>query len=117
MKTREWNKVRSELNTEVRVQLTNGADAGSGHTCKAEVVEVTIDWGGELQGTEADVGRTSLPMYMHSSAFSTTWLTERVALYGSMKHGGGEDRQEKDKTIVVAKRRIHSDICARHTRI
>jgi len=73
VKTREWNKVRSELNTEVRVQLTSGADAGSGHASKAEIVEVTIDWGGELQGTEADVGRTSLPMYKHSSAFSTTW--------------------------------------------
>ena len=79
MKTREWNKVRSELNTEVRVQLTSGADAGGRHTyIHAEeqrcMVEVTIGWGGELQGTEADVGRASLPiMYMHSSAISTTW--------------------------------------------
>ena len=50
MKTREWNKVRSELNTEVRVQLTSGADAGGRHTyIHAEqrcMVEVTIGWGG-----------------------------------------------------------------------
>jgi hypothetical protein len=52
VKTREWNKVRSELNTEVRVQLTSGADAGGRHTyIHAEqrcMVEVTIGWGGEL---------------------------------------------------------------------
>ena len=72
MKTREWNKVRSELNTEVRVQLTSGACRKWAYM-QSKVVEVTIDWGGGLLGTGADVGRTSLPMYMHSSAFSTTW--------------------------------------------
>lgn len=54
METRGWDTVRSEL-VEVRVQLTSGADAASGHTCRAEVVELTLDWGGELQGSEVDM--------------------------------------------------------------
>ena len=44
VKTREWDKVHSEL-TEVRVQLTREADAAV-DTCTAEVVEVTIGWDG-----------------------------------------------------------------------
>merc|ERR1712021_309156 len=50
------NKIYSEL-TKVRVELTREADAAShtGHACRAKVVKIAIGWGGELQGTEADV--------------------------------------------------------------
>jgi hypothetical protein len=56
VKTWEWDKIHSEL-AKVRVQLTREADAAShaGHACGAKVVKVAIGWGGELEGTEADV--------------------------------------------------------------
>merc|ERR1712166_460244 len=56
MKTREWDKIHSQL-TKVRVQLTREADAAghATHACGAKVVQVAIGWGGELEGTEADV--------------------------------------------------------------
>merc|ERR1712086_162742 len=56
MKTWEWNKIYSEL-TKVRVELTREANAAShtGHACRAKVVKISVGWGGQLQGTEADV--------------------------------------------------------------
>jgi hypothetical protein len=56
VKTWEWNKVDSEL-SEIGVELTWESDgagdsaSGSGH----EMVEISIGWGGQLQGTEADI--------------------------------------------------------------
>merc|ERR1712072_986501 len=52
----EGDEVDAEL-AEVRVELTGEAEAAghAGHARGAEVVEVTVGGGGELEGTEADV--------------------------------------------------------------
>ena len=56
METREWDQVDGEF-TEIRVELTWETD-GAGDTAHAgrdEMVEISIGWGGELEGTEADI--------------------------------------------------------------
>ena len=56
MKTWEWDEVDSKL-SQVRVELTWESQAagdtgeGGGHL----VVKITIGWGGELKGSEADI--------------------------------------------------------------
>ena len=56
VKTWEWNKVDGEL-AEVGVELTWEAEGagGAGHDHGDEVVKIAIGWGGELEGTEADI--------------------------------------------------------------
>jgi len=56
VETWEWDKVDSEL-SEVGVELTWESEAArdTRHSSGDEVVEVTVGWGGELQGSEADV--------------------------------------------------------------
>jgi len=56
VETREWDEIHAEL-TEVRVELTRESQATSDtrHAGGAQVVEVAICWGGELESTEADV--------------------------------------------------------------
>ena len=56
VKTWEWNHVHSQL-AEISVKLTWEAQAG-GHTRhggRHEMVQVTIGWGGQLEGAEANV--------------------------------------------------------------
>jgi len=56
MKSWEWDKVDSEL-SEIRVELTWESD-GAGdtrHSDGDEMVQITIGWGGELEGSEADI--------------------------------------------------------------
>merc|ERR1719502_399225 len=56
MESWEWHQVDSEL-SQVRVELTWESEAagdtgeGGGH----EMVKITIGWGGELEGSEADI--------------------------------------------------------------
>jgi len=56
VETWEWNKVDSEL-TEIGVELTRETKGagGAGHNHGDKVVEITIGWGGQLEGTEADI--------------------------------------------------------------
>jgi len=56
VETWEWDQVDCEL-SEVGVQLTWESEAArdARHSCGHEVVEVTVGWGGELQGSEANV--------------------------------------------------------------
>merc|ERR1712144_43801 len=56
VETGEGDEIDTEL-AEVRVELTREAKAAShtGHAGGAEMVEVTVGGGGELEGTEADV--------------------------------------------------------------
>ena len=44
------------------------------------MVQVTVGGGGQLQGAEADVVQGLVVDDHDSSAFSTSWWTERVAL-------------------------------------
>ena len=56
MKSWEWNQVDSEL-SQVRVELTWESQAASdtGKGGRHEMVEITVGWGGELEGSEADI--------------------------------------------------------------
>jgi len=56
VETWEWDEVDSEF-SEVGVQLTWESEAASDarHSSGNEVVQVTIGWRGELQGSEADI--------------------------------------------------------------
>jgi len=56
VETWEWDQVDCEF-SEVGVQLTWESEAASDarHSCGDEVVEVTVGWGGEFQGSEANI--------------------------------------------------------------
>merc|ERR1711939_851999 len=56
VQAREWDQVDTEL-AEVGVKLARESQAAchAGHASGAQVVEVTVGWGGELEGTEADI--------------------------------------------------------------
>ena len=56
MKTWEWDQVDSEL-SEIGVELTWESEA-AGDTregSRDEMVKISIGWGGELEGSEADI--------------------------------------------------------------
>ena len=90
VETREWNHVHGKL-AEIRVELTRETQAGgdAGHDGGDEVVEVTIRWVLQLEGSHADVVKslypsaaahplkrfqlTSLSIQKVSSECSTSW--------------------------------------------
>merc|ERR1712023_597029 len=56
MKTWEWDEVDSKL-SQVRVELTweSQAAGDTGESGRRQVVKITIGWGGELKGSEANI--------------------------------------------------------------
>merc|ERR1719218_322737 len=56
MESREWDEVDSKL-SEIGVELTWESEAGSdtGEGSRDQVVKITVGWGGELEGSEADI--------------------------------------------------------------
>jgi hypothetical protein len=56
MESWEWNQVDGEL-SEIRVELTWESDGAgdTGHGDRDEMVQITVGWGGELKGSEADI--------------------------------------------------------------
>merc|ERR1719389_878395 len=100
VETGEWNQVDSEL-TQVRVELTGEPDAAShtGHACGAKVVQVAIGWGGELEGTEADVVQ-GLVVHAHTlvgvldklvdGEGGIVWLDDGVGHLGRWHNGEGK---------------------------
>ena len=56
MESREWDEVDSKL-SEIRVELTWESEAAgdTGESSRDEMVKITIGWGGELEGSEADI--------------------------------------------------------------
>ena len=56
METWEWDKVDSKL-SEIGVKLTWESEAAgdTGESSRDEMVKITIGWGGELEGSEADI--------------------------------------------------------------
>ena len=56
METGEGNHVDSQL-SEIRVQLAREAQAGgdTGHDSRHKVVEISVGWVGELEGSHADI--------------------------------------------------------------
>merc|ERR1711970_393034 len=100
VETGEWHKVDSKL-TGVRGELTREADAAShtGHAGGAKMVQVTIGWGGELEGTEADVVE-GLVVHAHTlvgvldklvdGEGGVVWLDNGVGHLGGWHDGEGE---------------------------
>ena len=56
MESWEWDKVDSQF-SQVTVQLTWESEAAgnTGESSRDEMVKITIGWGGELEGSEADI--------------------------------------------------------------
>merc|ERR1719498_246195 len=56
VETWEWDKVDSEL-SEIGVELTWESEAAgdTGESSRDQVVKITVGWGGELEGSEADI--------------------------------------------------------------
>merc|ERR1719263_2343875 len=56
MESWEWDQVNSEL-SEIGVKLTWESEAAgnTGESSRDEMVKITIGWGGELKGSEADI--------------------------------------------------------------
>jgi len=56
MESWEWDEVDSEL-SEIGVKLTWESEAASdtGESSRDEMVKITVGWGGELEGSEADI--------------------------------------------------------------
>merc|ERR1712159_392408 len=56
VKTWEWDEVDSEL-SQVRVELTWESEAAgnTGEGGRDQMVEITVGWGGQFQGSEADI--------------------------------------------------------------
>ncbi len=56
VETWEWHEVNSEL-SQVRVELTGESEAAgnTGESGGNEMVKITVGWGGELEGSEADI--------------------------------------------------------------
>merc|ERR1711865_152194 len=56
MESWEWDKVDSEL-SEIGVKLTWESEAASntGESSRDQMVKITVGWGGELKGSEADI--------------------------------------------------------------
>ena len=56
MESREWDEVDSKL-SEIGVELTweSKAASNTGESGRDEMVKITVGWGGELEGSEADI--------------------------------------------------------------
>ena len=56
MESWEWDQVNSEL-SEIGVELTweSKAAGDSRESSRDEMVKITVGWGGELEGSEADI--------------------------------------------------------------
>ena len=56
MESREWDQVNGKL-SEIGVELTWESEAAgnTGESSRDEMVKITVGWGGELKGSEADI--------------------------------------------------------------
>merc|ERR1712072_435523 len=102
----EWDEVDTKL-AEVGVELTGETEAASdtGHAGGAQMVEVTVGRGGELQGTEADVVQ-GLVVKAHALVGVLDQLVDReggvVRLNDSVGHlWRWHDREGKHHTVGV----------------
>merc|ERR1712225_135041 len=106
VETGEGDEIDTEL-AEVRVELTGEAEAASdtGHARRAEMVEVTVGGGGELEGTEADVVQ-GLVVKAHALVSVLHKLVDGeggvVRLDDSVGHlGGWHHREGEHHTVGV----------------
>merc|ERR1711939_956308 len=89
VQAREWDQVDTEL-AEVGVKLARESQAAchAGHASGAQVVEVTVGWGGELEGTEADVVQ-SLVVKAHALVGVLDQLVDREGGVVRLDHSVG----------------------------
>merc|ERR1712144_46307 len=106
VETGEWDEIDSEL-AQVRVELTGEAQAASDtrHAGGAQVVEVAVCRGGQLEGTEADVVQ-GLVVKAHALVGVLDELVDRecgvVWLHNSVGHlGGWHHREGEHHTVGV----------------
>ena len=97
VETWEWDQVDSQL-SEIRVELTweSQAAGDTGEGGRHEMVEITIGWGGELEGSEADIVK-SLVINAHDligvldelmdGKGSVVWLNDGIGHLGG-RHDG-----------------------------
>ena len=88
MESREWDEVDSEL-SEIGVELTWESEAAgnTGESSRNEMVKITVGWGGELEGSEADIVKSFvinahnlisvLDELMHGES-SVVWLNNGI---------------------------------------
>merc|ERR1712188_367850 len=102
METWEWDQVDCEL-SQVRVELTWESEAAgdTGESGGHEMVKITVGWGGELKGSEADIVE-SLVINAHNligvldelmdREGSVVWLNDGIRDLGGWHDGeGGHD--------------------------
>ena len=102
VKSWEWDKVDGEL-SQVRVKLSweSQAAGDTGESSRDEMVKITIGWGGELEGSEADIVK-SLVINAHNligvlnklmdGEGGVVWLNDGVRdLWGWHDGEGGHD--------------------------
>jgi len=102
METWEWDQVDSEL-SEIGVELTWESEAAgdTGESGRDQMVEITIGWGGELEGSEADIVQSLvidahdligvLDELMHGKG-GVVWLNNGIRHLGGWHDGeGGHD--------------------------
>jgi len=106
VQTREGDHIDCKL-SEIGVKLTREAQASSDttHSSSNQVVQVTIGWGGELEGTETDIVQ-SLVVQDHDLISVLDQLVDGessiVWLYDGVRDfGGGEDREGLHDTVGV----------------
>merc|ERR1711868_216073 len=92
VEAREWDEIDTKL-AEVGVELTRETQAArhAGHASGAQVVEVTIGRGGELEGTEADVVQ-SLVVKAHALISVLNQLVDGEGSVVRLHHGVGHLR-------------------------
>merc|ERR1712144_116098 len=106
VETGEWDEIDSEL-AQVRVELTGEAQAASdtGHAGGAQVVEIAVCRGGQLESTEADVVQR-LVVKAHALVSILDKLVDRkggiVWLHNCVGHfGRWHNREGKHHTVRV----------------
>merc|ERR1719440_116732 len=93
METWEWDQVNGEL-SEIGVELTWESEAAgdTGESSGNEMVKITVGWGGELEGSEADIIK-SLVINAHNLIGVLDELMDReggvVWLNDGIRHLGG----------------------------
>merc|ERR1711937_139465 len=100
------HKIDSKL-TQVRVELTRETDAASDsrHAGGAKVVQVSVGWGGKLEGTEADVVQ-GLVVHAHTLVGVLDQLVDGEGGVVWLDHGvghlgGWHDGEGKHHTVWV----------------
>jgi len=104
MESWEWDEVDSKL-SEIGVELSWESEAASntGESGRDEMVKITVGWGGELEGSEADIVK-GLVINAHNLIGVLDKLMDReggvVRLNDGIRHLGGRHDGEGDHLSI-----------------